>query len=131
VRAVGQWHAPAGEGAEAQDFQPGEVFGVSAWAKAWWPVALSLYQLRAAWGATGQLSGIWLELWGSASGGAAQSASMFITGVRGRRPGMWLRRTGRGTCAYIERPSLSHYLFVSTVRIPDRSSRSKVRSIAV
>ena len=36
------------------------------------------YQLRAAWGATGQLSGIWLGLWASASGGAAQSASMFI-----------------------------------------------------
>ena len=29
-------------------------------------------------GATGQLSGIWLGLWGSASGGAAQSASMMI-----------------------------------------------------
>ena len=37
------------------------------------------YQLRAAWGATGQLSGIWLGLWASASGGAAQSASMFIS----------------------------------------------------
>jgi hypothetical protein len=35
---------------------------------------LQLYQLRAAWGATGQLSGI------CASGGAAQSASMFIGG---------------------------------------------------
>ena len=34
--------------------------------------------LRAAWGATGQLSGIWLGLWVSASGGAAQSASIFI-----------------------------------------------------
>ena len=39
------------------------------------------YQLRAAWGATGQLSGIWLGLWASASGGAAQSASMFIAAV--------------------------------------------------
>ena len=29
-------------------------------------------------GATRQLSGIWLGLWASASGGAAQSASMFI-----------------------------------------------------
>ena len=29
-------------------------------------------------GATGQLSGIWLGLWESASGGAAQSASIFI-----------------------------------------------------
>jgi len=28
-------------------------------------------------GATGQLSGIWLGLWASASVGAAQSASMF------------------------------------------------------
>ena len=35
--------------------------------------------LRAAWGATGQLSGIWLGLWVSASGGAAQSASIFIS----------------------------------------------------
>ena len=39
---------------------------------------VQLYQLWAAWGATGQLSGIWLGLWVSASGGAAQSASMFI-----------------------------------------------------
>jgi len=39
---------------------------------------LQLYQLRAAWGATGKLSGIRLGLWVSASGGAAQSASMFI-----------------------------------------------------
>ena len=39
---------------------------------------LQLYQLRAAWGATGQLSGIWPGLWVSASGGAAQSASIFI-----------------------------------------------------
>ena len=29
-------------------------------------------------GATGQLSGIWLGLWASASGGAAQSASMIL-----------------------------------------------------
>ena len=39
---------------------------------------LQFYQLGAAWGATGQLSGIWLGLWVSASGGAAQSASMFM-----------------------------------------------------
>ena len=39
---------------------------------------LQLYQLRAAWGATGQLSDIWRGLWVSASGGAAQSASMFM-----------------------------------------------------
>ena len=31
-------------------------------------------------GATRQLSGIWLGLWASASGGAAQSAFMFIAG---------------------------------------------------
>ena len=41
---------------------------------------LQLYQLWAAWGATGQLSGIWLGLWVSASGGVAQSTSMFIFG---------------------------------------------------
>ena len=39
---------------------------------------MQLYQLRAAWGATGQLSGIRLGMWISASGGAAQSASLFI-----------------------------------------------------
>ena len=39
---------------------------------------LQLSQLRAAWGATGQLSGSWLELWVSVSGDAAQSASVFI-----------------------------------------------------
>ena len=39
---------------------------------------LQLGEHRAAWGATGQLSGIWLGLWVSASGGAAQSASMSI-----------------------------------------------------
>ena len=33
------------------------------------------------WGATGQLSGIWLGLWVSTSGGAAQSASMFISRI--------------------------------------------------
>ena len=38
---------------------------------------LQLYELLAAWGATGQLSAIWLGLWVSASGGAAQSASIF------------------------------------------------------
>jgi len=46
---------------------------------------LQLYQLRAAWGDTGQLSGIWLGLCASASGGAAQSASMFICTTRGGR----------------------------------------------
>ena len=40
---------------------------------------VQLYQLWAAWGATGQLSGIWLGLWVSASGGAALSASIFIS----------------------------------------------------
>jgi len=37
-------------------------------------------QLALRWGTTGQLSGIWLGLWASASGGAgaAQSASMLI-----------------------------------------------------
>ena len=44
---------------------------------------LQLYHLRAAWGATGQLSGIRLGLWVSASGGAAQSASMFIENALG------------------------------------------------
>ena len=42
---------------------------------------LQLYQLRAAWGATRQLSGISLGLWVSASGGAAQSTSIFILHV--------------------------------------------------
>ena len=51
---------------------------VSAWAKARWPV---LYQLRAASGATGQLSGIRLGLWASASGDAAQSAYILISFV--------------------------------------------------
>ena len=32
--AGGRGRAPAGEGAKAHDLQPGEVFGVSAWAKA-------------------------------------------------------------------------------------------------
>jgi len=92
--------APAGEGAEAHDLQPGEVFGVSAWVKAagLQPgvvamsssarvgvgeglVACSSESLSTSGvlGATGKLSGIWVGLWGSASGGAAQiSASMFI-----------------------------------------------------
>jgi len=35
--------------------------------------------------ATGQLSGIWLGLWASASEGAAQSAFMFIVGKTERR----------------------------------------------
>ena len=39
---------------------------------------LQLYQFRAAWGATGQLSGIWLGLLVGASGGAAQGASILI-----------------------------------------------------
>ena len=30
------------------------------------------------WGATGQLSGVWLVLWEGTSKGAAQSASMFV-----------------------------------------------------
>jgi hypothetical protein len=42
---------------------------------------MQLYQLRAAWGATGHLSGIRLGLWVGASGDAAQSASMFIMAV--------------------------------------------------
>jgi len=75
---------------------------VTAWAKAWWPespagpqpgvvamsssarvgvgeglVACSSINFGRS-GATGQLSGIWLGLWGSASGVAAQSASMLI-----------------------------------------------------
>ena len=75
----------AGEGAEAHDLQPGEVFGACR-SGGVFPGArrrgrrrggLQLYQLRAAWGATGQLSGIWLGLWVSTSGGAAQSAYMF------------------------------------------------------
>jgi len=37
VRVGGRGRAPAGEGAEAHDLQPGEVFGVSVWAKARWP----------------------------------------------------------------------------------------------
>ena len=46
---------------------------------------LWLYQLRAAWGATGQLSGIWLWLWASASGGAAQSASILMRYIERER----------------------------------------------
>jgi len=37
-------------------------------------------------GTTGQLSGIWLGLWGSASGGAAQSATMLIILPRYAKP---------------------------------------------
>ena len=92
--------AAVGEGAEAHDLQPGEVFGGCRRGRRRWGArsavrrrggvflgacrrgqrrrGLQLYQLRAAWGATVQLSGIWLGLWVSASGGAAQSASMFI-----------------------------------------------------
>jgi len=98
--------ASAGEGAEAHDLQPGEVFGAcrrgrrrfgvvamcssarigvdegavacKSTAQRRGDVFLSacrrglrrgspqLFQLRAAWGATGQLSGIWLGLWGQA-----------------------------------------------------------------
>ena len=93
--------AAAGEGAEAHDLQPGEVFrsgrrrwGARSAVQRRGDVFLGacrrgrrrggpqLYQLRAAWGATGQLSGIWLGLWVSASGGAAQSASIFICRAR-------------------------------------------------
>ena len=65
----------AGEGAEAQSASGG-VLGACRRRRR--RGGLQLYQLRAAWGATGQLSGIWLGLWVSASGGAAQSASIFI-----------------------------------------------------
>ena len=71
--------AAAGEGAEAHDLQSGEVLGACPRGRR--RGGLQLYQLRAAWGATGQLSGIWLGLWVSASGGAAQSASIFIFGL--------------------------------------------------
>ena len=55
---------------------------------------------------TRQLSGIWLGLWASASGGAAQSASMFMDvprtcqGSPPARSGSWhmLRRRGGGAC---------------------------------
>ena len=43
------------------------------------PPPPSLCSSRRDGGATGQLSGIWLGLWASVSGGAAQSASMFIS----------------------------------------------------
>jgi len=68
--------AAAGEGAEAYDLKPGEVFGACLRGRR--RGGLKLYQLRAAWGAPGQLSGIWLRLWVSAFGGAAQSATMLI-----------------------------------------------------
>ena len=90
--------AAAGEGAEAHDLQSGEVFGacrsgrrrlgarssvrrrgdvfLGACRRGRRRGGLQLYQLWAARGATGQFSGIWLGLWVSASGGAAQSASM-------------------------------------------------------
>ena len=77
--------AAAGEGAEARDLQPGEVLGACRRGRRRWDArsavrrrgdvslgafrrgrrrgGLLLYQLRAAWGATGQLSGIWLGLW--------------------------------------------------------------------
>ena len=47
------------------------------------PPPPSLCSSRSDAGATGQLSGIWLGLWASASGGAAQSASMLINWFRG------------------------------------------------
>ena len=83
--------AAAGEGAEAHDLQSGEVSGACRSGRRRWGArsavrrrgdvflgacrrgrrrgGLQLYQLRAAWGATGQLSGIWLGLWVGASGG--------------------------------------------------------------
>ena len=72
--------APVGEDAEAHDLQPGDVFRVSAWVEAWWPVALSTSGgLGRYWVLGSQLSGICLaRAVGSASGGAAQSASMLI-----------------------------------------------------
>jgi hypothetical protein len=92
--------AAAGAGAEARDRQPGEVSGACRSVRWRWGArsavrrrgdvflgacrrgrrrgGLQLYQLRAAWGATGQLSGILPGLWVSASGGAAQSASISI-----------------------------------------------------
>ena len=119
--------AAAGEGAEAQ---PGEVLG--AWRRGQWRWGassavrrrgdvflgacrrrrrrggLQLCQLRAAWGATGQLSGIWLGLWESASGGAAQSASMFT----------WHRHISQRT-------------YNTAVFIPHSFSSSSARSSAV
>jgi hypothetical protein len=99
--------AAAGEGTEAHDLQSGEVFGACRSGRRRWGArsavqrrgdvflgacrrgrrrgGLQLYQLRAAWGATGQLIGIWLGLWVSAYGGAAQSASMFIEWVRSNK----------------------------------------------
>ena len=87
--------AAAGEGAEAHDLQPGGVLGACRSGRTRWGArsavrrrsavflgacprgrrrgGLRLYQLRAAWGATGQLSGIWLGLWVSASGGVART----------------------------------------------------------
>jgi len=48
------------------------------------PAVFAQLATRCDGGATGQLSGIWLGLWASASGGAAQSASMFIVGKESR-----------------------------------------------
>jgi len=112
--------APAGEGAEAHDLQPGEEFGACRRGRRRWGArsavqrrgdvffgacwrgrrrgGLKFCQLRAAWGATVQLSGIWLGLWVSASGGAAQSASMFISSLfalRGARSSEQLLCNGR------------------------------------
>ena len=86
------WRAAAGEGAEAHDLQSGEVFDACRSGRRRWGArsavrrrgevflgacrrerrrgGLQLYKFQAAWGATGQLSGIWLGLWVSASGGA-------------------------------------------------------------
>ncbi len=81
-----------GEGAGARGLQSGVVAMCSsvlgACRRGRRRGGLQLNELRAAWGATGQLSGIWLGLWVSASGGAAQSASIFIMG---RNPGWCLR----------------------------------------
>ena len=78
------WCAAAGD-AHTNDLQPGEVFGACRRGRRRWGArsevrrrgdvflgacrrwrrrgGLQLYQLRAAWGATGQLSGIWLGPW--------------------------------------------------------------------
>ena len=100
--------AAAGEGTEAHDLQPGEVFGACRSRRRRWGArsavrrrgdvflgacrrgrrrgSLQLYLLQAAWGATGQISCIWLGLWVSASGGAAQSASIFIQANMAQKP---------------------------------------------
>ena len=106
--------AAAGEGAEAHDLQPGEVFGACRSGRRRWGArfavrrrgdvflgacrrglrlgGLQLYQLRAAWGATGQLSGIWLELWVRASGGCRAKRLYVYFGYLGSdyRFDLWL-----------------------------------------